>query len=59
MHHVIQVGLNTETLRALDDLRARYPEGANRSQIMQALIREAALRQSVAELQRRSLSRCQ
>lgn len=41
MYHVIQVGMNTELLRRLDELRRIYPEAANRRDIINALIREA------------------
>lgn len=40
MYHVIPVGMNSELLRRLDELREVYP-GANRAQIVADLIADA------------------
>lgn len=48
MHHIISIGMNAETLRQLDELRAIFPDASSRADIMKRLIAEAHARHAVA-----------
>jgi uncharacterized membrane protein len=41
MYHIIQVGLNSEALEKLDELRQAYPHLYNRQDILLQLLAEA------------------
>lgn len=41
MYHVVQIGLNSEALKQLDDLREAYPHLYNRQDILLQLLAEA------------------
>jgi hypothetical protein len=41
MYHIIQVGLNSEALEKLDELRQAYPNLYNRRDILLQLLTEA------------------
>ena len=41
MYHIIQVGMNTQALKQLDDLRRAYPNLYNRADILLQLVNEA------------------
>lgn len=48
MHHIISIGMNAETLRQLDELRAIFPDALSRADIMKRLIAEAHARHATA-----------
>jgi hypothetical protein len=41
MYHIIHVGMNTEALKQLDDLRRAYPNLYNRADILLQLVNDA------------------